>query len=253
MTEQASRDETIWRYMDLARFVSLLSTGEMRFTRASTYKDDPWEGYCEVMVPEIPEELLKESTGHQVYKVASQFTAKEFLNAGDRLYVNCWCRWRESMPMWDLYGARGTGVAITSSPARLIQAVETGDTRREQWAHNHMNYHDDIRSAEAVRRDLREHALQSGPLWQSILDLSFQKRAGFEAENEWRATLYQPEQQTASGVDMTCDLASLITEVLVGPRAEPFVVDVVKDLLSKYRLDKPVRHSNLLQAPIRPV
>lgn len=250
--EQGPKDETMWRYMDLARFASLLATRRVHFTRASAYKDDPWEGYCEVALPKIPEELLERSPGHQLYDVASQFTANEFQNAGDRVYVNCWCRWRESMPMWDLYGASGTGVAITSSPKRFRQAVEAGETRREQWAHRVVNYHDDIQSAEAIRRDLRERVVQSGPLWQSILDLAFQKRSGFQAENEWRAALYQPATQTAAGVDMQCDLMVLVDDVVVGPRAEPFVVDVVKDLLARYELDKLARHSNLLQRPLRP-
>jgi len=43
-----------------------------------------------------------------------------------------------------------------------------------------------------------------------------------------------------------------IAGVVVGPRAEPFVVDVVKDLLSRYELDKRVRQSSLLYGPIRP-
>ena len=235
--------------MDLARFVSLLSTKRLRLTRASTYKDDPWEGYCEVTVPEIPEELLRNSPAHLIYRTASDFSAQEFLNAGNRLYVNCWCRWRESMPMWDLYGSRGSGVAITSTGDRLQRAVDIGETKPEQWAHDVIRYHDDIRSAAEIRRDLRVNVPQSGNLWQSVLKLAFQKRDGFEAENEWRAAVYQPHQQTAPGVEMACDLAALIDEVIVGPRADVFVVNVVRDLMSRYELDRPVRQSTLLQGP----
>lgn len=59
-----------------------------------------------------------------------------------------------------------------------------------------------------IQRDLGVHALKSGPLWQSVLNLAFQKRGGFQAENEWRDALYQPEQQKAAGVKQDCDLAA---------------------------------------------
>ena len=36
---------TIWRYMDLPRFVSMLSTGRMWFAKAATLCDGPWEGF----------------------------------------------------------------------------------------------------------------------------------------------------------------------------------------------------------------
>ena len=35
----------IWRYTDLPRFVSLLSTGRLWFAKAATLRDDPWEGF----------------------------------------------------------------------------------------------------------------------------------------------------------------------------------------------------------------
>ena len=87
--KMAPMDDAIWRYMDLARFAALISKREIRFTRASTYKDDPWEGYCQVTLPDFPADVLKNSPGHQVYKAVSDFTAQEFRNAGDRLYVSC--------------------------------------------------------------------------------------------------------------------------------------------------------------------
>ena len=34
-------DVTIWRYMDLPRFISMLSTRQLRFTKAASYRDDP--------------------------------------------------------------------------------------------------------------------------------------------------------------------------------------------------------------------
>jgi hypothetical protein len=39
--------------------------------------------------------------------------------------------------------------------------------------------------------------------------------------------------------------------VYVGPRAEPFVYAVVREVAEKYALQKPVKHSSLLKGPLR--
>lgn len=247
---EAQDDVTIWRYMDLPRFISMLSTRQLRFTKAATYRDDPWEGFCEVKHLELPAELTTESPGHALYALASNYSREEYQSAPQRLFVNSWCRWRESMSMWDLYGSRGSGVAVTSTAARYRTAVKFV-IRKEQCALGRVHYHENLESADAIHRDLTKHALQSGRLWRDILELAFHKRGVFEAENEWRAALYQPPEQLSSGVDIDCDLDELIDEVYVGPRAEPFVHAVVRDITEKYGLRKPVSHSTLLEGPLR--
>jgi hypothetical protein len=228
----------------------MLSTRQLRFTRAATYRDDPWEGFCEVKHLELPAELTKESPGHAIYALASSYSRKEYESAPQRLYVNSWCRWRESMSMWDLYGSRGVGIAVTSTAARYRSAVKFV-IREEQCAFGPVHYHENLESADAIHRDLTKHVLQSGRLWQSILELAFHKRCGYEAETEWRAAGYQPPAQLSCGLDIDCDLDKLIDEVYVGPRAELFVYAVVREVTDKYRLQKPVKHSSLLKGPAR--
>ena len=46
-------DTTIWRYMDLPKFLSLLVTGRLWFAKAAQFKDDPWEGFCQVKTSEL--------------------------------------------------------------------------------------------------------------------------------------------------------------------------------------------------------
>lgn len=70
--------------MDLLRFISMLFTRQLRFTKAATYKDDPWEGFCEVRHLEFPPELTKESPGHAVHALASNYSRKEYESAPRR-------------------------------------------------------------------------------------------------------------------------------------------------------------------------
>jgi hypothetical protein len=37
--------------MDLQRFVTMLVSSALRFTKAAEFGDDPWEGFCKVIVP----------------------------------------------------------------------------------------------------------------------------------------------------------------------------------------------------------
>jgi hypothetical protein len=48
--QDAINDGTpIWRYMDLPKFVSMLATGELRFTKAAALRDDPYEGFSKAV------------------------------------------------------------------------------------------------------------------------------------------------------------------------------------------------------------
>ena len=61
-------------------------------TKAATYRDDPWEGFCEVKHLELPAELTTESPGHALYALASNYSREEYQSAPQRLFVNSWCR-----------------------------------------------------------------------------------------------------------------------------------------------------------------
>ncbi len=49
-----SDDTAIWRYMDLARFISMLATNTLWFAKASEFHDDPGEGFCKIIPRPIP-------------------------------------------------------------------------------------------------------------------------------------------------------------------------------------------------------
>ena len=119
--------------MDLPRFISMLSTRQLRFTRAAIYKDDLWEGFCEVKHLEFPPELTKHSRGHAIYALASNYSRKEYESALQRLYVNSWCRWRESM---SFVSSGGAGSIIARLVARAGQSssaeVRLAFTRRRR-------------------------------------------------------------------------------------------------------------------------
>ena len=88
-------------------------------------------------------------------------------------------------------------------------------------------------------------------VWERILAVAFHKRSCFEYEREWRAALYQ-DLRPEPGVNVDFDLNELLDEVVVGPRAEPFLEDALNAVAEKFGIKKGLRRSTLLLPPARP-
>src|SRR6476469_2560544 len=99
-------DTTIWRYMDLPRFISLLATKELWFAKAASFRDDPFEGFCVAAHQPIRPDLDKNNgpitiSVDEMLGLVSRDSALVCENAGGHLYVNSWCLGpTESMAMW---------------------------------------------------------------------------------------------------------------------------------------------------------
>jgi hypothetical protein len=260
-------DTPIWRYMDVGRFVSMLSSGQLWFAKAAQFHDDAYEGHSIVIPPDMPEDeyagkwLCRERTPGDKKIITPDRMMAEFARvtadyleaAREHLHVNSWCLAEESIGMWQIYGSSGHGIAVKSSVGRYKRAERFG-VRPEQYAFDKVKYHRDISSCPDLRFDLRVGTIpMPGPgVWEKILGLGFQKRICFSYESEWRATLYQDRQPDSKGCAIDFDLKELIEEVYVGPRADSFMVDAVADLVKRFGLvDMAVRKSELLRPPER--
>jgi len=255
MLQQAVPEETvIWRYMDLQRFVVLLVSGALRFTKAAEFRDDPWEGFCTVTVPSaaIPEADRNRTIqldGNQLLSSLANHSSKYLENVRQHLYVTSWSLHVDSMAMWKIYGANGRGLAIQSSVARCKAALQFAISQ-DHYTFGCVEYTDDIEGSPKVQDDFTRTVPLPGPeLWKHVTAKGFLKRSGYEFEKEWRGALYQDHRPSDKGVDIDCRLDVLIDSVIVGPDAEGFMREVVEDLMSKFGIIKTVSRSNLLSPP----
>ena len=248
----------IWRYMDLPKFVSMLSTGDLWFTKAARLHDDPWEGFCEATHLEFPpDEYGPSPVGVQgpvkisferMFAKLSYDCAETCRNARDHLYVNSWCLASESMAMWQIYSSLAYGVAVKSSVGQYQGALKS--ELRRQFLFGKVKYHDDLSASSDIRRDFSDGVIPMGSnLFGQVLTLGLHKRSCYEYENEWRAALYQDSRPDAPGVQIPVDLEQLISAVYVCPRAEDFFVEVVSSIMDKFDLRKPLERSALLTPP----
>jgi hypothetical protein len=169
-----SNEMPIWRYMDLARYVSLLDRG-IFFARPDRFTD-PWEGTWG------GRDLLRfrEDHGH----LSLDDLEKEWKTIHDRrktararIGVSCWHESpHESAALWELYLPRGLGVAIKSTTTHLLDGMQ-GSQRA-------------VEAVELTYEDYR--GLELGSDVKKLLSF---KRSEFQHEREIRFLLdFNPDE-----------------------------------------------------------
>jgi hypothetical protein len=239
----------IWRYMDLGRFASLLTSRSLYFA-CPTDLQDPYEGllprsYTEAMstmLQPMVDDFLSlraqlvslgrdtQRLGDSLATLPQRMAAVQKV-ATSKFGVSCWhANEHESDAMWKLYSASGQGIAIESSVEQLRASI--GD--RKDLVIDRVRY-----------ADFDRDEIEKGHKHLSL----FMKRKCFEHEKEVRATVLLPAQ--GKGILVPCNLDVLVTSLHVSPLVEKYVKDVIEALCSgnTQALNKPVRQSILYCAP----
>jgi len=228
----------IWRYMDFAKFVSLLSTKTLWFARADRLQDDPLEAVSEVIPYIAP---VEPNPGEQIYSVAAEAARRQLKDLNKKIFINCWTkREDQSTAMWKLYATHERGVAIQSRVQRLDNAIKLPDGVDRQQLH--------LAAVEYVPTDTRQTSdlarFVPFPL-SEVMKPAFMKRACFDHEHEWRAALLQwnPDLtfRDVHGIDVSVDIEELIEDVWVSPVAERFFKDAVEWVMSTQGLKREAK------------
>ena len=241
--------DLLWRYMSFEKFVSLLDTKSLFFTRADKF-DDPFEGF---MPPSVKEDY--------VHTIGDINTLEKF-RENWRKYIMCSC-WHhaeeESMAMWDKYHLHNSGIAIKTTFGDfkncLVEGYEVFLGKIEYI--NHYEY--------PVPQNLDEMNM--------IYSWYFYKRRTFEYEREFRAILadfsflrdyfdsegnLNPEtivnrefpEICDIGISFNVDVNRLIGEVITSPYVADWVTETVRSVAHKYEFDFKVNSSTLLDEPV---
>jgi hypothetical protein len=239
---QPSPDETVWRYMDLARYVSLLQSSALHFARADQMRDR-WEGsYSELNL--TARARVSEADAAE----DADWTMKRREAMQRLIYMSCWhLSSVESAAMWDLYQREGRGVAIRSTWGSLTQSITD-----HRW----------VNGAKVSYVDYSQVLI---PEW-NVFYAFLHKRESFAHEREVRLLMLggQPDTKddivadfdeqtwTPEGpvVPIAVDLAELVDAVYVAPEAPDWIRTVVAGLTSQYGYQFPVLQSDLDRDPI---
>ena len=118
----------IWRYLDLAKYISLLKNRTLHFTRLDQFSD-PFEGtitkrkYEEIVQIAAQGEADKKIPWHWQGRYFEILMAM-YRRAPRCHFVNCWhMNEHESEAMWKLYARSEYAVSIESTYARLVNVL----------------------------------------------------------------------------------------------------------------------------------
>lgn len=236
----------IWRYMDFTKFVSMLDKRALFFARADKLPD-PFEGSYSKANIEIRPKLYKDIPEFDIFQKSVQGFSKDVRK---HVIINSWhmndC---ESAAMWRLYLKSDEGVAIQSTFKRLTRSFD-----------NHLT--DNIYIGKVKYIDYKTEWLPEGNLFYPFLH----KRRSFKHESELRAIILRfpstgVPSETPKQIDLTQEIFDLgayidvetevlVENVFVSPTALGWFKDLVKSVMNKYDLRKPVRQSSLAEGPV---
>jgi hypothetical protein len=215
----------LWRYMDFAKFVAMIESKSLWFTRLDQLEDPLEGGHTDAELLWIRKKNEK--------KHASQLIGI-FRQARREVFVNCWRSGStESLAMWDLYG-KGSGIVAIKSTVGLLKETISG-------------YERSVFISKSRYFDWNE-----APGIDNVLVACSRKDLSYEHESEVRALIMIDSRNRAKrrcpGIGVPVDVKHLITEIVVGPREQDWVVTLVEQVVKRYRLSERVVASDRLKA-----
>jgi hypothetical protein len=269
-------DATVWRYMDIGKYLDLITRRELWFTRISEFrKTDPYEGALTKYDTEKVTKILAAASTEELkttllrYREADLAALIEQHPQKSHLWfqlvfltqlpivemnaytysVSCWhANPTESDGMWELYGKRDAGVAIKASVERLLRAFSS--SARSLYVAKVSYDSENILSA-----------LTSG-----MIDSILIKRHAFRHEDEVRVIAttmdgyeapdwtqenqtyrVDPSMKVPPGCYVACDLDVLIEEIVISPLMPDHAACAVETASRSFLRNTPIRKSTLLR------
>ncbi len=239
--------EKLWRYMDLGKFISLISTQTLYFASAASFQD-PFEGakgttsnkgewdsyytdflkHAIITAPGNEEKVFAEGElDSEAARLLSDMN-NNGLRIREHTYISCWhCNDYEFEAMWKLYSMNVTNaIAIQTIAQSLYEALDK-DPRIDIGKINYIDYQN-------------KFAPINGSFWY--------KRKAFAYEQEVRAVLTDFKAKT-SGISIRVDLDKLIEAIYISPYAPSWFEAVVRSVVEKYGINKPIYYSEMTEAP----
>lgn len=239
---------SLWRYMDLAKFVSLLRDKSVYFARLD-HLGDAWEGakgarknkplwddhylrFFQEAIRNPPPGYKCEKTDDEIKAEANRLLEELELGGGHELrttYVSCWHENEsESEALWRLYcPPSSAGVAIRTTFGDLKLAFDEDLS---------------VTIGRVKYVDFRSQ-------FAGVNDSIFRKRNSLQHEREVRAVIRERPESGLLGIGRPVDLSALVKGVIVSPFAPAWLESLVRDILMRYDIRIPIRSSELLSEP----
>jgi hypothetical protein len=203
----------VWRYMNLAKLISLIQTQQLHLSRLDQLAD-PYEGTTTKQTAAGIDAWLKKIGSTEGYN-----GMRPLLQQGRKsTFVSCWhANEHESEAMWRLYGGQSGGVALQTTYAHLVNSIETLG---------------EIYLGLVSYVDYEKVAFPDANAFYPVMH----KRASFAHEREVRLVWYwgsppEPDAPPAS-LSIPWKIEELCQRIYVDPSAPTYYYEAVKSVLS---------------------
>lgn len=217
--------------MDFTKFVSMLDLKALFFAR-SDLLGDAFEGAGSIANFKL--RPILDATPDRI-KALSEARGR----LRKKVFTNCWhMNERESAAMWKLYARSNEAVAVQSTYQLLHSCLPA---KTYLGPVHYIDYENDFLPED------------------DLLRAFMCKRMSFEHERELRALIRLVPEEPETFVGYTVgpigrtvavNLHDLIQNIHVAPTAPTWFADLVRNVMSKYQLDKPVVESSLDDRPV---
>ena len=247
---QEAPTSLLWRYMDFAKFVSLLEKRALFFARADKL-GDPFEG-------SFPKKNIaaRFASPHFSLEEKSKYA---FVMEQLRRFtlINCWHESNhESVAMWELYSSAQRGIAVKTdfdSIKRSFSADQQIHIERVRYVDydNDLIPEDDPLSPYLHKRKSFEHEREVRAIVQDLppgINFSELRTSPRNIEGIL-SQQWQDIHDIGTGTYCEVDLNRLIKEVIVDPSAPDWFQELVSAVAERYQLASPIVPSSLTASP----
>ena len=235
--ETPDSSTVIWRYMGLEKFLDLLTTSKLWFSRCDCF-EDKWEGHFS---PATKDEIFRKYNGTDESKEQYwQRWCRIIHQVKKRLFVNCWHISKDESPaLWRLYSLSDKCVAIQTTVHQLRNALL--DSPHEVYA-GRVSY-----------LDYKNDPIDLG----NVFNVFLRKRLCFDYEKEMRLVYWDSlrdenalDQVDDEGFRIDVKLENLLQNVYVSPYASNHLQNSIDFLVKKIGLSRvSVLKSEVLDGP----
>lgn len=270
---QEDENAKIWRYMSLEKFISLLDKKALFFRRGDrlTDKFDKFEG-------SLTKACFERMNNSRIQKIFSNDPQKKVQMDNNRsifwkelkkwFVINCWhINEYESDAMWQLYAARGLGIAIQTTFKQLVESFREDKEYKELIGTvEYIDYDNDLiqhpkifypylfkRKSFSHERELRVIITKVANEWIVRTKKTIITEVGGELKEKKETVSFEPESGSEpfkNDLFVPVDLNALISEVYVCPTAKESFYEMTKLIMKQYSLNKNPKKSSLASDPI---
>lgn len=239
----------IWRYLDFSKFIALLETKQIHFTRL----DDFYDKFEGAFPPSDYERFLSDDFLTKIEKPLLSQLIDISVRLGN--FASCWhINNYENYGMWKSYINTNEGIAIKTTIGNLMKSLRNS---KNSLVYGNVEYVD---FEELDIKKYFEHKKKNGVQIMPIP--SFFKRKSFSFENEFRAVIYfefgiaNADLINQDYIDNLIksqkrfyheyiDLNELCNEIYIHPDSPEWFDNLVRKVVDRYNIDSIILKSEI--------